>query len=402
MAIFRSYNFVLGGDMLAKGLSAVALLAAMRFLTPAEFGDYVFVSAMALAAYAFFNGFFNRRIVFNQIAKEALRATQVVALMLTGCAYLVVVSFALFTSPGIGLAGLALAGAAIVFDVRRSILQRAQSFRRYTVVEVLRAGFFLAATTVVLTLLDGGRALWLLLSLALSYALAAVAIGSAASRDSRVTWRRLAESAGALLTRDSLLLLAFFILFGLAAHLPALLYRPLASASDYAELGVAFRYYGLLVSITSAFHVVTMPAIANVSADESAALVRRVLLLALFALFLVLGAVIAGYLIIPIVDGGKYPDAPALFAAMSVGLVFGVYCGVIISANLREGRYFPLLAGQIASVAITAAIIWRFGAARPMAVAIALPVGIAAQLAVLVICNRREGLVGALSRPPAP
>lgn len=402
MASFRSFNFVLGGDVVAKGLNALALLAAMRYLTPAEFGDYVFVGAMAIAAYGFFNAFFNRFIVFNMVAEENLPATQLVALALTAAAYLVLASFARFIEPRLALAGLALAAAAIVFDVRRSSLHRVQAFRRYTVIEVLRAGFFLAATVAVLALLDDDRAIWILASLALSYALAAIAIRSAVFRLASLTRERLAASVRALWTRDTLLLMIFFVLLGLMPQLPALLYRPLATTTDYAEFGVAFRYYGLLVSITSAFHVIAMPAIANVAAEQAEALMRRIKLIAFFALGLVVIAAIAGFFIIPLVDGGKYPDAPLLFATMSIGLFLGIFCGIIILVCQRDGRYGLLVAVQFICVAVAAAVIWAFAAERPIAAAAALPVGITVELALLIIVTRKAGLLGSLSERSEP
>ena len=199
-----------------------------------------------------------------------------------------------------------------------------------------------------------------------------------------------------LWTLESLQLLAFFILLGLVAQLPPLLYRPLASAADYAQFGVAFRYYGLLVAITSAFHVVMMPAIASVSADQASGLTRRMLLMGLFVLALVFAATLAGFVIMPFIDGGKYPAAPILFALLSVGLVFGIYSGMFIASCLRARRYTVLILGQLANLLVTAAILWNFAADNMIAAAIALPVGLGFQL-LIFIGWYRQGLTGLLT-----
>lgn len=397
MASFRSFNFVLGGDMLSKALNALALLAAMRFLTVVEFADYVFVSAMALAAYGIFNGFFNRRIVFNRIPEEELAATELLALILTGFAYVLIASLAPFMGMNLAIAGVMLAGSAIIYDIRRSSLHRDQAFRRYTALEVVRAGSFLAATIAVIVLLEDDRGAWIIYSLAISYALAAVAMRSSVVTRGSLTRQKLKSCVQTLWTRESLMLMAFFVLMGLASQLPALLYRPLADTADYAEFGVAFRYYGLLASITAAFHIVALPAIANVTADDAGALIKRMHRIALFALILVAGATVVTYFLMPFIDGGKYPHAPALFVTMSVSLCFGIYCGILIASYQRSGRYEVLIFSQALCICVSAAIIWVFAAANPVAAAIATSVGIAVQLLTLLAFSRRTGLIGLLT-----
>jgi O-antigen/teichoic acid export membrane protein len=324
---------------------------------------------------------------------------QLVALGLTGCAYVVLALFARFIEPRLAFAGVMLAGTAIVYDVRRSSLHRVQAFRRYTVVEVVRAVVSLMLTILILTQVATGRAALLLFALAASYALGAVMVRSAVFRKGSVTTQRLIACVRGMMTRESGMLLTFFVLMGLMAQLPVLLYRPLAGTSQYAEFGAAFRYYGLLVSITSAFHVVTMPAIANVTEEGAAPLVGRMLRIAVFALMLVAGAVLATYVIMPFVDGGRYPNSPLLFVTMAAGLPCGTFCGIYIASFQRSGRLGVLVFSQAVCVAVTAGIIWSLAGAHPIAAAGAVPMGIAVQLGVLFGFTRKTGLVGLLTEP---
>jgi O-antigen/teichoic acid export membrane protein len=401
MVTLRNFNLVLGGDLIAKAFNALALLAAMRYLKPHEFGDYVFISAIALAAYGFFNGFFNRRIVFNKISEGDLPSMELVAVGLTALAFAAISAFSSFKG-WTGLAGLAVAGAGIAYDFRRSCLQRAGTFRVYIHCEIVRSAFVLVTTLAILWLLSRDRAAWLLSALALSYALGALALTRSAFGAQRLSPVRIVEGVHSLWTRESLQLLAFFVLLGLVAQLPPLLYKPFASTGDYAEFGVAFRYYGLLVAITSAFHVVMMPAIASVSADQASGLVRRMLLMGLFSLALVFAGVLTGYMLMPVVDGGKYPAAPKLFALLSLGLVFGIYSGLFISSSLRAGRYTILIIGQLASLLISAGILWRYSAEHVIAAAAAMPVGLGFQLLIFLGWYRQKGLIGLLTETQAP
>lgn len=395
MVSLRNFNLVLGGDLVAKALNALALLISLRTLSPHELGDYVYVSAIAITAYTFFNSFFNRAIVFNLIAETEFRATQYVALLLTVTGYGAVAAVARSVGFGIIVAGLALAGAAIVFEVRRSALQRAAAFRRFTLVEVGRSLLFFTLTMAVLIFADGNRAFWLLASLALSYFVAVLALRSAIPIGP-LTVAALKSVAGELKSRNSLLLLGFFLFAGLAAQLPALLYRPIATPHNYAEFGVAFRYYGLLVSVVSAFNVVLMPAVANTRDADVRALIKRFIFLSAFAISIIAFAAGAGFYLMPLINAGKYPAAPGIFLVLASAPAFGIPCMIFLLFYQRNGRYMTLLVSQLVCVLTTALVLRSFAPHHPLAAGAAVPVGIAMQFLALVAGYPRWGRV-----PPA-
>lgn len=390
MASLRSFNLVLGGDLIAKALNAFALLAAMRVLSAHELGDYVYVSAIGITAYTFFNSYFNRAIVFDLVTAAQLRATQYVALLLTVTGYTLIAVFARSVDLGITLAGLTLAGAAIIFEVRRSILQREGAFRRFTLVEVGRSVLFFTLTIGVLALFPNNRAFWLLWSLALSYLVAVAALQSAIPSGA-LTWKGVKTVALELASRNSILLLGFFLFAGLAAQLPALLYRPIATPQDYAEFGVAFRYYGLLVSVVTAINVVIMPAVATVNEGDVRSLIKRFTYLALFAILIIFSAAGIGFYLMPFINAGKYPAAPIIFLIMASAPAFGIPCLIFLLFYQKNGRYGTLLASQLIGVATTTFMLKVFAPAHPLAAAASAPIGIAVQLLALIAAYPRSG-----------
>jgi len=113
---------------------------------------------------------------------------------------------------------------------------------------------------------------------------------------------------------------------------------------------------------------------------------------------LVLAAAAAGYLAIPFVDGGKYPQAPTLFVVLSIGLVPGLALAPMTAALLRAGRNADLLRSQVAAIAACAATVLLLRSHGPYAVAWSTPAAVAAQFAWLSIVTLRARRPGDDSR----
>jgi len=382
--IISHFRLVLGGDVFGKGLTALSILLTIRTLPAAELADYIYFSAIGISAFTFFNGFFNRQYIFDADSHQHIAGYRIVSCVLTVIACFGLVAFSKVPNLLMVVPTTLFAACAINYEIKRSVLQKEHRFHRFSIAEPIRTALFLVMTGAILLFTHEDRALLLLAAQALAYFLVSLAL-EVEGRDSPYRWR---EQVRLVLNRisniSSVILMAYFILVGLFGQLPVLLYKPQASVFDYAQFGSAFRYYGLLIAISAAVNVVSLPKIAHI--EELAPRVILASMAKLFALSigLVAVAVIMGFVAIPIVDRGAYPAAPLQFGILAIGVLLGVFLGPLGSLYLRAGRIVFLFLSQVVAIGVSAALILLAGSHGPWAVAAAMPVGVACQLVLLL------------------
>lgn len=381
--MLSDFRSVLTGDVVGKGMTALSLFVAIRYLTPSELANYVYFAGIAAAAYAFFNGFFNRQFLFSREHRSHVAGYRFVAaaLTFTGCA--VLLGFAQVRDPWLVVPTIALAIAAMDYEFKRTVLQQAGHFNRFAVTEASRAALFLLLTVAVIACAPRDRPALLLFAQAGSYLLALAFIRLEATQGSAVR-QQVSAVLRSIIGSKPAMLMAYFILVGLFGQLPILLYKPLATELQYAELGSAFRYYGLLMSVATAVNVVSLPKIADAEGGIGWDILASMRNVFLISVLLVAVAVVAGFFAIPIIDGGAYPAAPVHFALLSLGTLIGVFVGPISALYLRSRLGFLLLT-QVGAVASAATVILLLAGESSRWAAAALPIGIFVQLCALLI-----------------
>jgi O-antigen/teichoic acid export membrane protein len=152
------------------------------------------------------------------------------------------------------------------------------------------------------------------------------------------------------------------------------------------------RYYGLALGVVVALNVVLLPKLA---AEPEALGLRRLFhktrSIQASALGLLATAALMGYLVIPMIDGGRYPEAPELFLILCSALVPGVVMAPLTNSLLKQRRWFELTASLLLANGVCAAVALLgprlLGLSTPTGVAMSLPVAVAATLAYLVVAS---------------
>ena len=365
---------MLVGDVGAKALTAVFVLLSIRVLSPAEFAAYVYLSALIVLSVTTLNGFFNRHFIMasaNALLARSYWLLQVASsLLIFGCAMLLL---GRDVAPAAMLAGFFCVACASSFDFRRTYAQKTQAFRAYVVGDIVRAFFLLTLSGPILLW-------WKEQAIPALFATQGVAflVGSSLLPSLPRSISKKVDVRSIIVGRHSIALLIYFVLVGFFGQLPVLILRQVADDNAVATFGSAFRYYGLALAIVIAANVVVLPRIAA-STNLRATLTSLVPLLLVAILFLSVAAS-AGYLIIPLIDEGKYPDAPMLFAILCAGLVPGILLAPMTAVFLRLESYHHLIASQLASIVVCAALGFCYFKWGTLASAIGLSSGVAVQL----------------------
>lgn len=382
--MLASYRVILAGEVIAKGMTAVSILLAIRALAPPELATFVYFGAIAAAAYSFFNGFFNRQYLFDREGHLHTNGFRLLAGLMTvlGCG--VILAFSDVPVLTLAVPTVMLALLAMDYEFKRTVLQKSSRFGPYALAEVFRATLFLSLTCLIILLRVDHAGAALIGAQAVSYLVASIFIRIRAE-DTEPFGNQVRTVARGMVKTSSMILILYFILVGLFGQLPVLLYKPHASDWDYAQFGSAFRYYGLLVSIASAVNIVSLPSIATSAEGSWSALLASMKRVFFVSLLLVVAAVAIGTQAIPLVDGGAYPAAPYQFAILSLAILGGVFVGPLGGLYLRAGRLGYLLTSQAAAVAGAAAVIVLLEGGGVLWVAAALPVGILCQLVMLIV-----------------
>jgi O-antigen/teichoic acid export membrane protein len=378
----RHFRTVIGGDAMAKVLTAVFVLGLVRFLPAAGLASFVHLSSIVILSTLLLGGFFNRLYILQgskHVPVQGFRRMQVGSASLAYCAAIVVVrpDAPLFDIA----AGLVCTAAAATFDFSRTWLQSTAQFTRYATADVVRAAALLLLVVPVLFEVSSHHAGAVLLAQAAAFLLGTLTLPPL-PREQERTQPSLAAMAKHLFgSRGALALIGYFALVALFGQLPVILVERLADTHALASFGSAYRYYGLLLGIVVAANVVILPRVAGAREGDLPASLRSALRIIAVALALVLLAGIAGYIAIPLIDGGKYPRAPMLFVTCSLGLLPGLVAAPLVAMCLRSDQFGRLFVSQLLSLTAAVATVYAGRADPALAAAASLPVGVLVQLA---------------------
>jgi hypothetical protein len=373
----RQFNIVLAGDAGAKALTGLLVLCLVRLLQPRDFAAYVFLSSLVILSATLLSGFFNRHYIMTEAADSAARMYRALQVAASASVF---IAAALFLGAGTESAPLA-AGfvctvAAAAYDFRRTHAQKVQAFAAWSKADVLRAFVLMVLSLPLANLLQGPELVTGLLGAqAFAFGCAAYALPVLPTASPQKKMPRLAD-------RGALALVGYFALVGVFGQLPILALKQIADTDTLASFGSAFRYYGLLLGVVAAASVVILPRVAQTK--DLAATLRSLGAVLGVAGGLGLTAAVMGYFAIPVVDGGKYPDAPLLFALLCTGLIPGLVLAPLTAVFMRTDDQLHLLASQVAAVAVATATAWGFREHGAFAAAICVPAGVLAQLVWLV------------------
>jgi|CXWL01.1.fsa_nt_gi hypothetical protein len=375
-----NFNTVLMGDMAAKGFTALFAVMTIRLMAPASFASFVYLGALIILSFSLVSGFFNRQFMLSDVGGADLRAFQLTQVAATGVVMLVCLAI---LRPALNVhelvASLFTPVFAAAYDFCRTVRQRQGNFLRYSVVEVGRTMlvFFLALP---IFLVPGKfQVAGLIAAQGFSYFCGAYALRlDAVWRPDGAAWSRVLRG---LSNKAAMSVLLYWTLVALFGQVPILAAKFLGSPDILASLGSAMRYYGIVLSIVVAANIVTLPIVtrAKSNAEVYSAVVKSYRILIL-ATCLILACAYAGYQLIPLVDGGKYPDSPLQYVLLCMAIVSGIPMAPISGGLLRLGHVNLLIVAMGISVVIAAGFPMVANVALKDAIPMGFALGALAQL----------------------
>lgn len=366
-AMVRVFAF----DVASKAMLAALALALIRVMPAAEYARYT----LALAAISFATqtlaSTFNRIYI---VGYERLGLHGSASAFL-GFQLLAVSSAAALALPFHGaLRGMYLPVVAVTLvtcfsEFAKTVFQREMRFGRFTQIEVARSALTAGASLGVVAVLGAGIRAWQVLVV---QALAMAAVFVLAMRR-RTAWREVlhpgdaARLAVRVVQGGYRYLFGYFALLGVLSQLDVFMLAALRTPHELATYGSAFRYYALLSLALGAAHAVLLPLIQQVSTLEEQDLIlrRQWRMVAVIGPVILIGAGLAGW-IIPLIDGGRYPGAVAVFRVLAVSAVvsfaFSPHANVLL--RVRDFRFMFLLACAtlVGHLGLTYLLVQRAGA----------------------------------------
>jgi O-antigen/teichoic acid export membrane protein len=162
-------------------------------------------------------------------------------------------------------------------------------------------------------------------------------------------------------------LFAYFAIVAIFSQVDIFMLKLVASSTDLASYGAAFRYYALLSLALGAVHAVLLPAIQRAASLEqlSALFAQHMRLLLAFGPAVLVTAWLAQW-VLPWIDRGRYPDAVPAFQVLAVSSIISFAFSPHVNLLLKYERFWFLLVvialALASAVVLHALLIPRYGA----------------------------------------
>lgn len=371
----RGFASTLGLDVISRGLSAIATVLFIRSLDVDDFALVVlFLNVGQFAGGALTGGIRMRymRAEAERVSRGDPRPTSFalawaasLALVL-GATTLCLAALGLLGAEGPGPGWPAFVGLTAVFTAGHASIELAMyhhqanlSFVRAGLIGISRSAAILAvAIAAAAGALDSGTAIVAGAALAVLGAAAVVCVPLA--------WRTLREHGVATIRgdfgRESGWLTVYYLLSAGFSYASIFTVAALLDDEAVASFGAALRYIAIVLGPTPALLAILRVRTSQQDIVDSAVAQTRMLTSwirrAIVPVVGLLGlAIAAGPLLIPIVDGGRYPDSVPIFQLLLVGAMFA-YITMPGPNLLMSQRRFRLLAGfyAVALVVLVAAV----------------------------------------------
>lgn len=375
-----SILYVFIGEVLSKVLLALTGLYLIRFMDRGEFATYTMGYATAIALSQVVSTpcsvllLVGRRGISISAASPFLLVIQIMLL-----AVLALISHVLrgVLWDGYLWASL-LAGALCSAEYARTKLRAKLQFFRYSLLELGRiAGFAIA--TMMVTAGQGGsiRASQVfVIHTASTCAILLVFLPRIMASCRQTPLARIWHGVSSSLKGHHKYLLGYQFIMPIMSQMDVFVTNVVGNTYDLATLGSALRYYGLISIITSSVHIVLLPVTQTAESHEDITLIyRRYSFWGALVAVGVAGAGLVSPWLIPLVDEGRYPDAPSVFMVYCVSGIMSLLLSPYVNVLFRHEDFKFLFFLASATVAlhmglslVLASFIGALGAALSQAV----------------------------------
>jgi O-antigen/teichoic acid export membrane protein len=243
--------------------------------------------------------------------------------------------------------------ALIALEFSRSYRQARMEFGLYGLYELSRTGTILAALLLVIYMIPSVPTATMVIGInaIITIIVSTFAVWPIFKKNIVSTKTIPLPSFRSMVKNPYFTMVCYFVIISLFSQIDVLILSIIASPEVTATYGSALRYYQLLLIALGATHVILLPAIKQ--AHDSTAVGRifaeyrktAYLISAVIAL-----SVVFAHIFIPIVDGGKYPDAINTFRILAFSAGISMLCSPYVSVLLSKQDFKFLLAVAAAAL----------------------------------------------------
>lgn len=367
----KSMFQVLSCDLVGKAMLALVGALLIRYMSQADYALYSVAYALVLVFVQVCSGCLSRVYVvgferFKLQGDPGVLARLQFALLCLGVPAL---AFVLgVNKPLAWVCALAMAlGCAT--ELTKSRFQQQMRFGKFSSVEFVRAAAVCAGISA-LVWFSGFHpaALPVLLVQLLSFGLI-FALHGIPKLDllSSSAWRATRGFTTDLWNSSYRYLFVYFLILALLNQIDLLVLRYMGTEHQLATYAAAYRYYNVLLLALTAANAVLLPAVQRARTWEQTVALRRQHRAALLLFVPVVAiAIIAAGTIMPAVDGGRYPESPAIFRVLAISSLLSFAMSPALNIVFRY-EDFRFLTGAAAAAcvigpALNIFMIPRFGA----------------------------------------
>ena len=368
--MLRSFAKVFTCDLIAKVLMGLAMLAIIRVMPIAQFAVYTVVLATVTLSTNIFVQAFNRILIIGGERMDLMKNLKPLAVLqfVLVCGTSTVILFALNVDAVVFVSAIALSSALAFSSLIKTIYQRAEQFDRFGYLELTRSVLFAGSLFGVIFFLDGALKVWHAIGLQASAFLFAAVPASL-----KFVWKT--DNRVLAISRSILMqiahsqykyLFAYLVVLAMFLQTDIYMLRLMTDERTLAEYGSAFRYYSFLTMALGAIHTVMLPLVNNATSLESLnKIYRRHRNLIFLITPGIVGLAIAATWLIPIIDEGRYIDAPLVFQILAVSSILSFALSPHVNLVMRYERFkslFRIVCGAFAvNICANLILIPKFG-----------------------------------------
>ncbi|OGC95505.1 MAG: hypothetical protein A2W25_01155 [candidate division Zixibacteria bacterium RBG_16_53_22] len=358
-SILQVFSF----DLLAKLFLGIMGILLIRYLRPVEYATYILaISAVTMTTQALATSF-NRLYIVGRKKLRLSDPSGFLGLQLAALSCISMLALTFYGKVGAIFWLIALmAAASTLMEFSKTFFQEQLKFLRFSMIELARTMLILAGVATGILFLGKNLAAWQVLAIqSLSMLVVFTAVFARRIEPGRVFLLGQAWRLARNMARNGFsCLIGYFILFSLFGQLDICMLRILADDQAVATYGSAFRYYAIVIMGLSSVHVVLLPFTQKASnIKQVRATFRKYSRLVMLTVPLILAGAWLSRWIIPIIDGGKYPEAIPVFRILAVSAIISLAFSPHVNAVMRFGqfRYMLILVCSGIGISVTGNLI---------------------------------------------
>ena len=330
----KTLSKLISAEVAAKVILGAISIVCVAFMEPNEFAKYAFAVSIFILLSSLIGSVFNIIYIVNvDIDKyhSSLLLFQLLIVVFFLCIFL---NFRYLFS-GLLLHTIILVAAQCIFLFNQTARQKKLQFRSYYLAEYIRAGFFAAFVTVIYFRYEFSASNLLIAQIGATALAIMPSIKMRTISNNLDNFFAFKELVSIVVISKMHILALYFITIAILLNVDMLIIKTFGESEDVANYGAAFRYYSILQVALIAAQKLLLPTVAQ---SEKISEVKTVFSqhkkISLYLIVLALPLYLFAVYVIPLIDGGKYPDSVQIFLILAVSAYlsfsFSPYSNVLI------------------------------------------------------------------------